>query len=189
MKREVIAWYNSLRETWGLELIGEEPEDISGLTLEDFRFRSGETRDYFLAGELHRACVKECASQDGSAGIAAANMNEWAFPGDICVAVETAAGEFAGYISSALLSACDNPSAVTLQITALEIKPEYRGLGLGKGLLSRLLEKADSWADYAKDSARKISSVTFDLPAGQEYFSRVLLRESFKPCVQRFCRT
>jgi len=36
MKNEVIAWYNSLREEWGLEPIGCEPEDNTSLVLEDF---------------------------------------------------------------------------------------------------------------------------------------------------------
>jgi len=36
MKTEVINWYNALREEWGLEPIGAEPEDTSLLVLEDF---------------------------------------------------------------------------------------------------------------------------------------------------------
>lgn len=38
MKREVIRWYNALREEWGLELIGEEPEETDDLVQDDFRF-------------------------------------------------------------------------------------------------------------------------------------------------------
>jgi len=36
MKNEIILWYNALREEWGLEPIGFEPEDTSSLVLEDF---------------------------------------------------------------------------------------------------------------------------------------------------------
>jgi hypothetical protein len=39
MKREIIMWYNGLREEWGLEKIGMEPEETGDLVLEDFRFR------------------------------------------------------------------------------------------------------------------------------------------------------
>ena len=166
MKREVISWYNSLRETWGLELIGEEPEDIAGLALEDFRFRPGAAQDNAPARELHRACL-----DDANAALRA-GMGEWVFPGDLCFVAETAGGEFAGYISAARAD-------TFLRICALEVQAEYRGLGLGKSLLERLLEQADS---------EKLPPVILDLPAGQGHFARALLRENFAPCVQRYCR-
>ena len=167
MKREVISWYNSLRETWGLELIGEEPEDIAGLALEDFRFRPGAAQDSASARELHRACLDDDVHAEKNAG-----MGEWVFPGDICFVAETAGGEFAGYISAARVD-------TIFRICALEVQAEYRGLGLGKSLLDRLLEQADS---------EKIPPVIIDLPAGQGHFARALLRENFTPCVQRYCR-
>jgi len=166
MKREVVSWYNSLRETWGLELIGEEPEDIAGLALEDFRFRPGAAQDSAPAQELHRACL-----DDANAALYA-GMGEWVFPGDICFVAETAGGDFAGYISAARAD-------TFLRICALEVQAEYRGLGLGKTLLERLLEQANS---------EKLPPVIIDLPAGQGHFSRALLRENFTPCVQRYCR-
>jgi len=169
MKREVISWYNALRESWGLELIGEEPEDIAGLALEDFRFRQGTAQDKDKAQELHRACSSE---NDGEHGDIFASMGEWVFPGDVCFVAETAGGEFAGYISGAR-------NGNILRICAVAVQPEYRGLGLGKALVARVLEQADR---------EKIPHVSIDLPAGQEHFSRALLREDFKPCVQRYYR-
>jgi len=174
MRREVISWYNALRESWGLELIGEEPEDIAGLALEDFRFREGTAQDSAPAQELHRTCMDE--NDGGHEGIFA-GMGEWVFPGDICFVAETAGGEFAGYISAVRGGAAHG--GVILRICAVEVQAEYRGLGLGKALTSRVLEQADR---------EKIPRVIIDLPAGQEHFSRALLREDFKPCVQRYCR-
>jgi GNAT superfamily N-acetyltransferase len=166
MKRVVIAWYNALRESWGLELIGEEPEDIEGLALEDFSFREGQPHDLPHAEKLHKNCVSEFNGADV--------LNcEWFFPGDISFAALTAGGEFAGYISAKRVS------DTLLRVCALETEQEYRGLGLGKTLIARLLERADSL---------HIPDVIIDLPAGQEYFSRALLRESFKPRVTRFYR-
>jgi GNAT superfamily N-acetyltransferase len=166
MKRVVIAWYNGLRESWGLELIGEEPEDIEGLALEDFNFREGNAQDSPLAEKLHKSCI------DGydDAGVLS---GKWVFPGDISFVALTAGGEFAAYISS------ERMSDTLLRICALETEQEYRGLGLGKTLIARLLEKADSL---------NIPNVIIDLPAGQEFFSRALLREAFRPCVRRFFR-
>ena len=193
MKREVISWYNSLRETWGLELIGEEPEDIAGLTLEDFRFRDAVAEDAASAEGLHRLCLDELSGGEGElpADGIFSGMGEWVFPGDMGFVVETAGGEFAGYISAARLdvsiagrmnisegSPPDN-SLRTCAVCAVEVRPEYRGLGLGKTLLARLVEQADK---------EKIPNVIIDLPAGQEHFSRALVREFFKPCVQRYSR-
>jgi GNAT superfamily N-acetyltransferase len=168
MKRIVIAWYNAMRESWGLELIGEEPEDIAGLALEDFSFREGTSADKPDAQKLHQSCIDEYGGADILIG-----MDDWVFPGDISFTALTAGGDFAAYVSARRL-----PDAL-LRICALETEQEYRGLGLGKALLTRLLEKADSL---------NIADVIIDLPAGQEFFSHALRRESFKPCVLRYCR-
>jgi ribosomal protein S18 acetylase RimI-like enzyme len=172
MRREIIRWYNALRESWGMELIGGEPEDTASLVLEDFRFRAGSASDRDAAGELHRVCVEAAGGEAFIAAMPAA-MDQRVFPGDLCLVAETAGGEFAAYIA-AVFSA---PSR--LHIGALEVYPAYRGLGLGESLLTRFLEAADK---------RHIPHISIDLPGGQEHFSRALLRESFKPCVQRYCR-
>jgi len=173
MKREVISWYNALRESWGLELIGEEPEDIAGLALEDFRFREGAAQDRAPAEELHRVCLSE---NNGDTAILV-GMGEWVFPGDISFVAETAGGDFAGYASAVHSEAAT--SGLILRICAVEVQAEYRGLGLGKALIARVLEQADR---------KQIPRIIIDLPAGQEHFSRELLRENFKPSVQRYSR-
>jgi len=167
MKRSVINWYNALRESWGLELIGEEPEDIEILALEDFSFREGRAEDKPHAEKLHKSCI------DGYDGAGVLNC-EWVFPGDISFTALTAGGEFAGYVSA------KKESDTLLRVCALETEQEYRGLGLGKTLIARLLEKTDSL---------NIPNVIIDLPAGQEFFSRALLREAFNPRVTRYSRT
>jgi ribosomal protein S18 acetylase RimI-like enzyme len=168
MKREVLRWYNALRETWGLEQIGSEPEDTEDLVLEDFRFRAGTEEDREEAAELHRLCADE---QDKTTDIFS-GMNPWVFPGDIGLVAETAGGDFAGYISAA-----KEDSA--LHIRVFEVKPEYRGLGLAESMLNQLLEKAEQ---------KGVSLTSIDIPAGSGGFSRALLRASFKPCVQRYYR-
>ena len=170
MKREVTAWYNALREEWGLEPIGGEPEDTSSLILEDFILREGKETDREKAKTLHELCVKEREDREISAIYE--SMNPFVFSGDISFIAESANGDFCGFICAVK----DAPSI--LRICALEVKPEYRGLGLGKTLLSKLLEKADGQKFH----------VTIDLPEDIEYFSRALRLEEFKPCVQRFVR-
>jgi GNAT superfamily N-acetyltransferase len=184
MKREVIRWYNALRESWGLEQIGEEPEDTASLVLEDFHFRESAASDRQAAEELHGHCVQgHCTNKIGgaeTAETASGNMGyamgcvPWAFPGDICIVAETSGGDFAAYISVAYVSTGH------LHVCALEVKPEYRGLGLGKALLARLAEQADSG---------KASRITIDLPAAYQGFSRALVRDNFQPDITRYSRT
>lgn len=166
MKEDVFAWYNALREEWGLEPVGGEPEDISSIILEDFIFREGKECDIPNVSALHKLCIDELKEKT----FILETKSQINLSGCICLAAETANGEFCGYI-------CAVKNEPYLQITRLEVKPEYRGMGIGKTLLAKLLEKTGG------------QTVTFDLPAGYEYFSRTLHIENFKPVMQRFVRT
>jgi len=180
MKKEILRWYNGLREEWGLEKIGAEPEDTDDLVLEDFCFRVLETQDRFQAEALHNLCVEEFKENLAEAGsgieIETINRELYSFrdiPGtSLGMAVESQGGEFAGYISGAIKN-------TALCVQSLEIKPEYRGLGLGEALLVKFIDSLDRG---------KIKNVFFDLPSRTEGFSRVLLRESFKPYATRYWR-
>lgn len=175
MKKEILDWYNALREEWGLERIGREPEETGDLVFEDFRFRLAEPADAGAAEELHRHCLEECRDQGEKEGFRFITESflretavEWVFPGDLALIAETGGGDFAAYISAVR----EEP---VLRIIALEVKSEYRGLGIGEALLSHLIETIDS-----------LSHIFLDLPAGAEGFSRVLLRESFRPYAVRY---
>jgi len=158
MKREVVRWYNGLREEWGLEKIGLEPEETSDLVLEDFRFREIMDEDRGAIEELHNLC----------------RMADLDFPeeaGDtLAYITETINGEFAGYVSA-------DRKGGDLFIKALEVKPEYRGLGIGKKLLDFFLIKLDS----------DITRVFIKLPSESEGFSRALSREGFAPRMTLYC--
>ncbi|GHV50003.1 hypothetical protein AGMMS49579_02900 [Spirochaetia bacterium] len=187
MKRQIIRWYNSLREEWGLARIGGEPEDTADLMLEDFRFREPEENDAAAKEELHRFCVGEYqkyAAENSIAGIGLEEDSSAAESGagpDVGLVAETGGGEFAGYISAV-------HKGPALHINALEVRAEYRGLGIGEALLSRLLEKAAHDAEELT-AQEPISRITIDLPAGTEGFSRVLLRSAFTPYTTRYCVT
>jgi ribosomal protein S18 acetylase RimI-like enzyme len=163
MKDKVIAWYNMLREEWGLEPIGGEPEDISGIILEDFIFRDVNGNDAADVSALHELCIEELKDS-------LFEKNPFDFTSGIGLAAETASGEFCGYIRA-------DKNEAYLQITRLEVKPEYRGMGIGKTLLAKLLEKTEG------------QGVIFDLPAGSDYFSRTLHIENFKPVMRRFVKS
>jgi ribosomal protein S18 acetylase RimI-like enzyme len=141
--------------------------------------------DREAAEKLHRDCGEEYKDSGGAE--ICNGMTPWAFPGDISLVTETANGDFAAYACARRLPEKSEAGPVSsgetlsrLHITALEVRREYRGLGIGEELLRRLLETG---------AAEKNTLVSLDLPAGAEGFARVLLRESFKPQVVRYCRT
>ena len=196
MKREIIVWYNGLREEWGLEKIGLEPEETADLVLEDFRFRPFKKEDMLSIGELHQRCLeehKETLAETGTgsstgvlltmsqefhnlfnapeAGKSAASSSSDAHNGfQNCLVAESGGGDFAGYISGIAVHS-------TLYIKNLEVKAEYRGLGIGEALLTHFLESLDP---------NEINEALLDLPSWVEGFSRVLHRESFKPYTVRY---
>jgi GNAT superfamily N-acetyltransferase len=184
MKREILRWYNGLREEWGLERSGGEPEDTGDLVLEDFRFRPLEENDREAAEALHRHCADELRDHAAEQGLGTAGFlagddgydeTAWVFPGDLALAAETGGGEFAGYIAA--LRQEDG-----LRVYALEVRPTYRGLGIGETLLARFLEQAKT-----PDAKAEGFHILIDLPAGSNSFSPVLFRNAFKPYAIRYC--
>jgi ribosomal protein S18 acetylase RimI-like enzyme len=176
MKREIIRWYNVLREEWGLEKIGLEPEETGDLILEDFRFRELTAGDIPRIKELHELCAAENREWMHENGIFAEEAGGEPAPGAAdqrALAAESGNGEFAGYVSAVSRGS-------SLYVRALEVKPEYRGMGIGEALLLRLLEL------FKKTENDKVSQVLIDLPAGAGDFSRVLVREGFKPYMTRY---
>jgi ribosomal protein S18 acetylase RimI-like enzyme len=163
MKQEIRDWYNALREAWGLERIGGEPEETGDLVFEDFRFREAAAADAVSAAALHRLCMRDSESCGGPWA------EDWAFPGHLALIAETGGSDFAAYISSVR-------KGKSLHICALEVLPEYRGLGLGEALLARFCEKLEDCAP----------ALTLDLSVQFERFSRVLLRNNFKPRMIRY---
>jgi len=141
MKNHIRRWYNGLREEWGLEKLGLEPEETDDLVLEDFNFRPFQTGD--VSGD-----------SGGAFGITA----------------ETSGGDFAGCIYGIVLDS-------VLYIQNLEVKGEFRGLGLGEALLAKFIEK---------QKPEEVHEALLDLPSCVDGFSRVLLRRSFKPYVVRY---
>jgi ribosomal protein S18 acetylase RimI-like enzyme len=170
MKEVVSAWYDSLRESWGLKPIGSEPEDNSSLVLEDFVFRDGGEKDTGDADFLHTICVSE--RKNAVVSELLEDRSNFVFPGDICIIAESADGDFAGCVFAVY------KSPAHLSVCRLEVKPEFRGMGLGKTLLSKFLERVEEQ-----------KCVTMDLPSELEYFARSLHLENFKPCVLTFIRS
>jgi GNAT superfamily N-acetyltransferase len=92
------------------------------------------------------------------------------FPGTVSVVAETGKLDFAGYATGVL-------NGETLHISALEVRPEYRGLGIGEKLLEILLKNLTQC---------NFTHISIDLPLPSEGFSRVLVRFGFYAYESRY---
>jgi GNAT superfamily N-acetyltransferase len=160
MRQEILDWYNALREAWGLDRIGDEPEETGDLVLEDFKFRPAESGDAEALRELRALCHPD-AAEPPEAFVA---------PGTTVLVAESARGDIAGAVASVRLGRAE-------KIAGLDVRPEFRGLGIGEELLSRLIEDI---------LPRGAPTLLLDLPASADAFSRVLYRDGFEPYETRF---
>jgi ribosomal protein S18 acetylase RimI-like enzyme len=165
MKKDILRWYNGLREEWGLEKIGVEPEETCDLVREDFRFRRCKKTDSLPVEALHASCLKEAALSGGPD-----NRPVLDAPGSTALVAESGGGEFAGYIYAV-------QEGGIVRIHNLEVKAEFRGLGIGEALLVHLLETLDPSGT---------EQFSLDLPSSAAAFAPVLAREGFEPYLVRY---
>jgi len=142
MRRIVYEWYNALRDAWGLERVGPEPEDTAEIVESDFSFGEWEGED--LSGIEHLMSVLE---REGAESLppdlfAAVMELDSAVRGELegdetIIVAESADGELAGVAVSRSLP---RDNLLAAQLSAIGVYPEFRGLGLGKELLSRTIE-------------------------------------------------
>jgi len=175
MKKEIIGWYNVLRDSWGLERIEGEPEETGELIQGDFIFRehNGDSDvAHILVAEQDAVQILEDA-YPGELGFAATSL--WKLQkkaivkeSEFTLVSETAEGEFSGFISAAPLP---TTAKKTVVFTAFFILPAWRGLGIGKELFFIFLQKLQ------KRGIRWILILDMFIP---ETFTKVLLRSGFK---------
>lgn len=146
MRNIVHEWYNGLRDFWGLERIGPEPEETGEIVSQDFNFRLSTLADEEQLDVLLASVEREIAG----------NM-----PAELWGAIEELMGRVCGeeteteynivaenseeeVVGAALSSPIPSDSFLSAQITFISVYPEFRGLGIGKELLSRTI---DYWTD------------------------------------------
>ena len=153
MTRYITQWYTQLREVYGLEQLGEEPEDNEELLQDDFIFREYDpTKDEEKLLLAANSFMSEREAQwPGEIGLALSSLwQEKKAKGDkenfLSLVAETVGGEFAGCLEATLY-----PSYVkeTVLLTSFFVLEQYRGLGIGKTLLEQgvlqLQEKGIRW--------------------------------------------
>ncbi len=173
MRRYILQWYNALREEWGIGKIGEEPEETDDLILEDFRIRKPLDKDTSEILKLHQHCREEYQKTipgDFYREVFPEDMSGWVFPNDTSWLAENNNGDFAAYILA-------KTEGTYIKVIALEVLPEYRGLGIGEALLNHLITHVDK---------EKSSHILIDVPVNSENFSKVLFRKAFAPYETRY---
>ena len=174
MKNIVYEWYNSLRDYWGLERIGTEPEETDEIVVHDFFFR-----EYTIADEDELSIVISSVEQEMADEIQPALFDAidelWKrecgeeSEDDCVLVVEGADNKVVG---TALSTPIPVGSFFSAQLTTIAVLPEFRGLGIGKELLDRTIlywiNKGYRWLLYTA-------------PVIPSFFTKVIQQVGFIP--------
>ncbi len=147
MKNRLMEWYNALRESWGLEKLSisdfEDTDDTEELVQDDFVFHEydpSKDRDDiengcgFVAEEYRRKFSFEVGDAMAflwkKLSTYADSENKFGF---VC---RTQSDEFSGCF---LVSFCPSSAKTTVTLTDFFVLQNFRGLGIGKELISKSL--------------------------------------------------
>jgi ribosomal protein S18 acetylase RimI-like enzyme len=142
MASKINEWYNDLRESWGLEKIeqsdfGEETEE---LVQDDFEFRE---YDSVRDGEFVRRGIEKLAEEyenqfEGEIGTALRELNFRAsgFSADENKYGFVCYSQTEDFLGCILVALCPPNAKKTVVITDFFVNQDFRGLGIGKQLLS-----------------------------------------------------
>lgn len=173
MRNIVLDWYNNLRDFWGLERIGMELEETGDIVSQDFLFRLASGDDERQVSDLLSAAAQELYGEppgdlSGAAHELWIRLSGVRGASEECVIVaEGMEGDIVGIAVSAPIP----PGGVRVsQLVAVAVYPEFRGLGIGKELLSRTV------GHWARAGYRWL---LFSAPFMPDIFVPVLRRSGF----------
>lgn len=175
LKHEIGAWYNLLRDSWGLEKIGEEPEETDELVHSDFTFRTydAETdidslREARICAEKEIRSAYERELAETLLFLQRSSVPENRETDAYTLLAHTAEKDFAGFISALPFP---EGSHKTMLITSFYVLPVWRGLGIGKSLFTRC-------ADILKNQGvRRIIVPAVHIP---DFFEHIMFRSGFQ---------
>ncbi len=149
MQDIISRWYVSLCEKWGLESLGEEPEECDDLLHDDFVFRQvsdeSDAEQVFMSTDAIARELQHMHDSDAGRVLSAlwqelcVSCNE---SSDFTLIGETVEGDYAGCITVAtlpdsILGSESGDQTHTVILTALYVVPRYRGLGVGRELIEQ----------------------------------------------------
>ncbi len=184
MKKLVIEWYKTHNETWYLNKIGTETLETEDLILSDFTFSSSYAGKDSLLVQVERAFTQEIFADDPLLGRYILKTLETSENDPstelLTVCANALDGSFSGIIRGIVWnSSLDNnvTGGILLVVDILYVEPGYRGFGLSKMLLEKIIQKAGQL---------EVSEIYLDVPAGLTFFERMLEKEEFQSTFHRF---
>lgn len=175
MKKRVRNWYSDLCDYWGIESLGEEPEETDDLFLDEFSMEIFSTDDDMF--EQARVSFREELYKESPEGLKTMLLRHHYHPqrsADLAVRAMSPDGSSCGYISVYLDTEKDKIYAA---LDCLYVLPEYRGAGIAAGLLDYLLDHCYH---------NRVETLLLILPPEGEVLGRTLERRGFKaigPCL------
>ena len=154
MRRIVTEWYDLERRSRGLARLGPEPEETDDLVASEFAFGRADAGDLEHVVRLHEAARPLTAD-----------------PNALLVVVRGSRPGIVGFIGGVP----EGNGAVC--IGAIAVAPEFRGLGIGRSLLSHFIDEA-AGAGYA--------SVQVALCGQDQEFERLFVQQGFSPVAKTF---
>ncbi len=171
MRLRIMDWYNTLRESWGLEKLNQETDDYSDLIKEDFTFRGYDpVRDGDCIAQGADVIADELrALEPDRPGYALSQL--WleqcsgSVNGYVC---RTLSDEFSGCLMYNQLSSLAKDSVF---LTACFVLQNYRGLGIASQLFSNCI------SDLRKSGVHWVIIANSFVP---EYLEPLLARMGFE---------
>ena len=154
MRRIVTEWYDLERRSRGLERLGPEPEETDDLVASEFAFGRADAGDLEHVVRLHEDARQLTAD-----------------PNALLVVVRGSRPGIVGFIGGV------PEGNGTVCVGAIAVAPEFRGLGIGRSLLSHFIDEA-AGAGY--------SSVQVALCGREQEFERLFVQQGFSPVAKTF---
>lgn len=176
MKRHVLEWFNTIRESRGLEALKAEIPETEDLVLSDFEIHEMEDpRELQDASDLDRAMFSLVFADPREAAYWYSFRRDHLPPidspdeGCIVLGVYNPGGELCGFLWA--LHDEVSPRKVIAHILQLYVDPAYRGLGIAATLLEHYLQNSRS---------EDIRQVHFENWAGVGFLGPMLERQGFR---------
>lgn len=143
MNKLVRDWYDVLRESWGLEKLSEDIEDLPELVQDGFIFNEqlSKVKSSFIQS-IYNQWIQELTEDDKTgfgdmiSDISRKTYKSFQKP-SFCITAQTIVKEFSGIIAGC---PCPPTSKNSVMISVLYVEKKFRGLGVGRELVERCIK-------------------------------------------------